>query len=328
MADKKLTQAVSSTLAEHDDYVYIVKNGTSYKMLRSDFQSYYHGSNTDNSPSSTASEVYNFAQQGLGSEPTAFIIHHYTDGNVMQLDNVGTGNDILRLANAQNATNRPDQAADFSGDGNFIKLIGTNSGAGASQYTLMYIDKDGYFNYPRTTDFYRILLNKVDNSDYAFQFLCNNDQTYLVNFDNRFLVQTESASVNAIVSDRQIKFYADNSTNVMVMDNLKVDVNVPLYMNSSPNQVATGQYLRFVDTASCRFGTGNDLQINHDGTDNNFDLYNGDMVIRQNTTEQMRFERSTGKINAKDMNLSALPTSASGLSAGDLWNNSGVVNIV
>jgi len=64
----------------------------------------------------------------------------------------------------------------------------------------------------------------------------------------------------------------------------------------------------------------------NDGTDNNINLYNGDLVIRQNTTEKIRFERTTGKINAVDCNFNGLPTYADdssagtgGLVAGDLY---------
>ena len=37
---------------------------------------------------------------------------------------------------------------------------------------------------------------------------------------------------------------------------------------------------------------------------------------------------STQAFTAATLNVAAMPTSAVGLSAGDLWNNSGVVNIV
>jgi len=37
---------------------------------------------------------------------------------------------------------------------------------------------------------------------------------------------------------------------------------------------------------------------------------------------------STGPIQAQTINISSLPTSASGLRSGDLWNDSGTVKIV
>ncbi len=37
---------------------------------------------------------------------------------------------------------------------------------------------------------------------------------------------------------------------------------------------------------------------------------------------------NTGKTTMTKLNISALPTSAAGLSAGDIWSNSGVLNVV
>jgi len=41
------------------------------------------------------------------------------------------------------------------------------------------------------------------------------------------------------------------------------------------------------------------------------------------STEAFKFDAKTGKVN-----FSSLPTSSSGLSSGDLWNDSGTVKIV
>lgn len=280
-----------------------------------------NGTNADATPTTVAMQFYNFAQQGLGSEPIGFVAHHYTDGNLMQLDNVGTG-DILRLVNAQNATNRPDEASDYIGTGDFLKLITTIAGTG-SQQTIMFIDENGYYNYPRTSDFYRITLNKTDSSDYAFQFMLSTDNIRIVNFDNKFLVQNENVDFNAFVSDRGYKFYTHNSINALALRDVRIDANLPVYFWDSGDNIVYGKF-RFQDNAILKIGTGNDLQIAHNGTDTNFDLYNGDIVIRNNTTEQIRFERTTGKINAKDCNFSGLPTyaddtAAASLTAGDLY---------
>lgn len=63
--------------------------------------------------------ISNFAGQGLSTAPIGFIFHHYTDGRMMQLDNVGSGN-ILTLNNARNPNRREDKGTDFVGTGNFL----------------------------------------------------------------------------------------------------------------------------------------------------------------------------------------------------------------
>lgn len=286
------------------------------------FKDYVHAIN-EVSNTSTIFDFANFAQQGLGSEPTGFIFHHYTDGHQIQVDNVGTG-DILRLVNAQNSTRRSDEASDYVGTGDFLKLITTPSGVASSQEVLMFIDKDGYYQYPRATDFYRIVLNKADDANYAFQFLLNNDNTNLVNFDQKFKIQTESATNNTFISDRGMRFYVDSSVSVITLSALKIDTSKPVYFGNGESRVLSGTSLSIRDGAVLKIGDGNDWQMNHDGTDNNIDLYNGDLVIRQNTTEKIRFERATGKINAIDCNFSGLPTyadeaAAAALTTGDMY---------
>jgi hypothetical protein len=244
----------------------------------------------------------NFAQQGLGGEPTGFVFHHYTDGHQMQVDNVGIG-DILRLVNAQNATRRSDEASDYVGTGNFLKLITTPSGVASGQETLMYIDKDGFYQYPRATDYYKIILNKADDANYAFQFMLNNDNTNLVNFDEKFKIQTESATNNTFVSDRGTRFYVDGSVNVLTLGASKIDTSKPVYFGNGESRVLSGTSLSIRDGAVLKIGDGNDWQMNHDGADNNIDLYNGDLVIRQNTAEQIRFERATGEITSNGYNV-------------------------
>ena len=264
----------------------------------------YGNVNYENQVSSLekALNVYNLAQQGLGGEPTAVVIHHYTDGNLAQFDNVGSG-DILRLVNAQNSIKRADQAADFVGTGVFLRLITTPVGVGSSQQTLMYINNAGHFQYPRASDYFEVNLNKTPDSNYAFRFMCNNDQVNLVNFDNRFKVQQESASNVAFVSDRGMRFYTNSGTNTLTLSNINIIASLPVYFNSGESRVQNGASLSIRDGSVLKIGDGNDWQMSHDGTDNNINLYNGDLVIRQNTTEKIRFERTTGKINAVDCNL-------------------------
>lgn len=77
-----------------------------------------------NSPLSTKSlqDFANFAGQTLGSAaPAGWVFHHYTDGELLRIDNVGSGRG-LRIHNAQNPSRRPDKDPSYVGDGPFIYL--------------------------------------------------------------------------------------------------------------------------------------------------------------------------------------------------------------
>ena len=87
------------------------------------------GQNNINSPAGTF-DFANFAQQGnetgIASTPIGGIIHHYTDGKVLQIDNVGENNVILTMVNANNPTRRPDKDSTFYGKGYFLQLFTNN----------------------------------------------------------------------------------------------------------------------------------------------------------------------------------------------------------
>jgi hypothetical protein len=52
------------------------------------------------------------------------------------------------------------------------------------------------------------------------------------------------------------------------------------------------------DSDILRFGTGDDWELYHNGTDNYMDLNVGDLIIRDNTTERVRIGRQSGIITA------------------------------
>ena len=87
------------------------------------------GQNNVGSPAGTF-DFANFAQQGnetgIASTPIGGIIHHYTDGKVLQIDNVGENNVILTMVNANNPTRRPDKDSTFYGKGYFLQLFTNN----------------------------------------------------------------------------------------------------------------------------------------------------------------------------------------------------------
>ena len=83
------------------------------------------GQNNVDSPAGTF-DFANFAKQGqetgIASTPIGGIIHHYTDGKVLQIDNVGENNVILTMVTANNPTRRPDKDSTFYGNGYFLQL--------------------------------------------------------------------------------------------------------------------------------------------------------------------------------------------------------------
>ena len=87
------------------------------------------GQNNVDSPAGTF-DFANFAKQGqetgIASTPIGGVIHHYTDGKVVQIDNVGENNVILTMVNANNPTRRPDKDSTFYGKGYFLQLFTNN----------------------------------------------------------------------------------------------------------------------------------------------------------------------------------------------------------
>jgi len=119
----------------------------------------------------------NLAQQGLGNEPLAVALHHYTDGVAMQIDNVGASNSVFVIKNAHNETWRPDKPADFVGTGSFIKLTeDTEYGRG----DLLLVTKDANFNW--TGDRQAILQNQrpANTTDAAFIIDCLYNNKYML----------------------------------------------------------------------------------------------------------------------------------------------------
>lgn len=131
----------------------------------------------------------NFAGQGKASSPIGNTIHHYTDGTVIQIDNVGESNSILVLKNAHNSVRRPDKSENFSGSGNFLALFKQN-GDTLENYPLMYIDKNsklwwsGRDNNGGTTQPTYFQTNKDYGSSQAFIFEALKKHTYFMRFNS------------------------------------------------------------------------------------------------------------------------------------------------
>jgi len=58
-----------------------------------------------------------------------------------------------------------------------------------------------------------------------------------------------------------------------------------------------------------------------------YDVQYVNMIVRQ-LNYYMQQHANPGAVRGTTLNLSQLPTSATGLVSGDIWNNAGVLNIV
>jgi hypothetical protein len=67
-----------------------------------------------------------------------FVIHHYNDGEMCVLDNVGENNVFLLLRNANNPVRRPDKAADWTGTGDFLRAQDRYNNAGTWQAVTVF----------------------------------------------------------------------------------------------------------------------------------------------------------------------------------------------
>lgn len=112
----------------------------------------------------------NFAGQDLGSSaPIGFVVHHYTDGTLMQIDNVGESNVILKLKNAQNSNRRPDKAASFVGSGSFVQLVYHDDTAGFTKTGFLITEDFDFIWTGEKGNAAKIIQNKADNGLTAFR---------------------------------------------------------------------------------------------------------------------------------------------------------------
>lgn len=128
-------------------------------------------------------ELFSYAGQEDLSKIIALILHHYADGDVVQLDNVGEGNCILRLKNAYNPLHRPDKGESFIGTGNFLELCFHNLDTG-KQVILGRIDKDGNFTWSEFAKTITFRHNKADDGTAPFQISIGTKHSTLFRFLN------------------------------------------------------------------------------------------------------------------------------------------------
>ena len=121
----------------------------------------------------------NFSGQGNSNAPIGIVFHHYTDGKLIQIDNVGENNDILTLKNANNPNRRTDKPSEFVGNGNFLKLIKTSFNNGVKKEDDIFrINSLGQFAWTNTNtvQFSNALFE--DNGMWAYKYIASPKRTY------------------------------------------------------------------------------------------------------------------------------------------------------
>lgn len=179
------------------------------------------GQNSVDSPAGTF-DFANFAGQGKTTGiPIGGVIHHYTDGKVIQIDNVGQGNVIVTMVNANNPVRRADKPDTFFGNGYYLQLM-TNNPNTKEVYSHFVIDEKGnpFWNgvlpsgaKTNTT----VLTNaKDDNSTPAFEYVVVNKHVRPYTFKNGgnllFYMEDRSgvASLNTINDFLELRSTAIN----------------------------------------------------------------------------------------------------------------------
>lgn len=134
----------------------------------------------------------NFAGQNLGVyAPIGNVMHHYTDGIMFQMDNVGEHNPILYLKNAYNPSRRPDKPNTFVGSGDFISCGEANLIDGETQQvgvskSIFKLDSKGNMTWADKPDKVVFATNKEDDGKTAFQFVAYKKHGALLQIMNAY----------------------------------------------------------------------------------------------------------------------------------------------
>ena len=137
----------------------------------------------------------NFAGQDLGKDaPIGNVMHHYTDGTVFQIDNVGEGNNILLIKNAYNPSRRPDKPNNFIGTGDFINCI--NAVHDAPSKSVFIVNREGDFIFKNKDTPTQFITNKEDNNDTCFRFRTYKEHNKLLEVMNGGLWEVTLSHLN------------------------------------------------------------------------------------------------------------------------------------
>ena len=169
-------------------------------------------------------DVANFAGQALGSSASiGFVFHHYTDGAMIQVDNVGEANNIITLKNAHNPTRRSDKAADFVGSGTYIRFDKHNYSLGYSQ-TLGFVDKDFKIVWTGVAGIATLWQNRADDGTAAFRLQTTNAHVNILDVLNGISNQRSFSIRDDVSFTRTILRTETNRANGIGLEAMDGDV--------------------------------------------------------------------------------------------------------
>ena len=189
------------------------------------------GENNVDSPAGSF-DFANFAQQGketgIASTPIGGVIHHYTDGKAIQIDNVGENNVILTIVNANNPTRRPDKDETFFGSGYYLQLMTNNQNIGQVLSHFVIDEKANFFwngnsRSGKKNQSTKLTTGKEYGYTPAFIFETikkHEDMIHFKNGDRIFMVIADNNSVNCA------ELRATSSSDGMNIKTLKGDIRL------------------------------------------------------------------------------------------------------
>ena len=190
----------------------------------------------------------------------------------------GTGNDLEILHNGTNSYIKNSTGSLFIQGSTNIVLENTNGEdyvrAVANEAVELYYDNSKKFETTSTGNLFHTSLKGADNADIL---LGNSDDLQLFHDgSDSWIRDTGTGRLN--IDGSQIQFRKYGSSEVMA--NFIADGSVELYDNGGKRFETTASGWKSEDNIKGVFGTGDDLQIYHDGTLNVIDASSGNLEIR------------------------------------------------
>jgi len=236
---------------------------------------------------------------GIGTENPSFSL---SPSKGLDVTYNGDGFPILKInrTGGSSKTNVSWEAL-ISSDGNYLIR---NATTGKSVFNIDYscpvnsfvMDENGYIGYGTPYPKKTIHVHGSSLSGNGIQ-ITNPDTGIASNNGFAFKLNAEKDVDIINYENADINFWTNNTQNI------KIDSDGNLSMSA--------------DNSKTYYGLTDDFSITYDGDHARFNiLTSGDFVFEN------------GKIKAKDINFSNLPTSSAGLSTGDVWNDNGTLKIV
>ena len=162
---------------------------------------------TKTTDTKTALDIEYYSQQG-GASLAGMVIHNYTDGRPMQIDNVGD-NVGLVIKNAHNHTHRPDKPIDYVPSSNFLlcqsDIVDASGNITGSRLPFIFLDKG---EVQMETDNHPMLFKYISNNTEPFMIQfesIHTEHTNLMNLNNKFTFKYGSS--NKFTSSNQLERY-------------------------------------------------------------------------------------------------------------------------